>query len=185
MAGTNVVEMNPGKVPPSILMPLPDQDFDPTEAAIPWKACTSRGWKVAISTEQGNVAQADPHKLKGPLPGLLSAGARAQAACLEMTQDPASQHPIPYAEIDPSRYNALLLPGGDAPGVRQYLDSSILRSKVLQFWQQGKLIGAICHGMLVLARTIEPQTGLLASQTWLRDVFPLRRRGSARLPRAS
>ncbi len=33
------------------------------------------------------------------------------------------------------------------------------RDKVLQFWQQGKLIGAICHGILVLTRTIDPQTG--------------------------
>ena len=62
------------KVIPSILMPLPDQGFDPTESAIPWKACSSRGWRVAISTEHGDVAQADHYKLKGPLPGLLSAG---------------------------------------------------------------------------------------------------------------
>ena len=43
--------------------------------------------------------------------------------------------------------------------MRQYLESPVLRDKVLQFWQQDKLIGAICHGMLVLARTIDPQTG--------------------------
>jgi putative intracellular protease/amidase len=151
--------MNPGTVIPHILIPLPDQDFDPTECAIPWKACASRGWSVAFSTEHGNVAQADPHKLKGPLPGLLSAGAKAKAAYLQMTQDPAYQQPIPYAEIDPDRYQAILLPGGDTLRMRQYLDSPELRSKVLQLWQQGKLIGAICHGVLVLARTIDPQTG--------------------------
>ena len=159
MAETNTTEMNPGRVTPSILMPLPDQDFDPTEAATPWKVCTSRGWRVAFSTEHGNVAQADPLKLKGPFPGLLSAGAKAQAAYRQMTQDPAYQHPIPYAEIDPDRNQAILLPGGDTPRMRQYLESSVLRSKVLQFWQQGKLIGAICHGVLVLARTTDPQTG--------------------------
>jgi len=140
-------------------MPLPDQDFDPSESAIPWKVCTSRGWKVAFSTEHGNVSQADPHLLKGPLPGLLSAGVKAQAAYQQMTQNPAYQHPIPYAEIDPDRHQAILLPGGHAPGVRQYLESPVLQNKVLQFWQQGKLIGAICHGMLVLARTTDPQTG--------------------------
>jgi putative intracellular protease/amidase len=43
--------------------------------------------------------------------------------------------------------------------MRQYLENPVLQSKVLQFWQQGKLIGAICHGVLVLARTIDPQTG--------------------------
>ena len=159
MSETNLTGIKPGRVSTSILMPLPDQDFDPTEAALPWQVCTSRGWQVAISTEHGKVARADPNLLKGPFPGLLSAGAKARAAYQQMTQDPAYQHPIPYAEIDPGREGALLLPGGHAPGNRQYLESPLLRSKVLQFWQQGKLIGAICHGMLVLARTIDPQTG--------------------------
>ena len=89
MVETNITEMNTGSLTPSILMPLPDHDFDPTESAIPWKVCTSRGWKVSFSTEHGNVAQTDPHLLKGPLPGLLSAGAKAQAAYQQMEQDPS------------------------------------------------------------------------------------------------
>jgi len=144
---------------PNILLPLPDYDFDPTEAAIPWKACASRGWRVTISTERGSVAQADSNKLKGPLPGLLSASAKAQAAYREMSQDSAFQHPMLYDDIDPDQYQAILLPGGDGLRMRQYLESSLLQAKVLQFWRQGKLIGAICHGVLVLARTIDPQTG--------------------------
>ncbi len=159
MPQTNETGMNTGKVTCSILMPLPDHDFDPTESAIPFKVCASRGLKVSFSTEHGNVAQADPHKLKGPLPGLLSAGKRARAAYEQMTNDSAFQHPIPYADINPDIFQAILLPGGEAPGMRQYFESPVLRSKVLQFWQQGKLIGAICHGILILARTINPQTG--------------------------
>ncbi len=154
--------MRPSPIP-SILMPLPDYDFDVTEASIPWKACTSRGWRVAISTEHGNVAQGDPFKLKGPLPGqlgeLLGLGTKAHAAYREMIKDPDYQHPIPYAEIDPDQHLALLLPGGDTPRMRQYLECPVLQNKVLQFSQQSKLIGAICHGILVLARTINPQTG--------------------------
>jgi len=144
---------------PKILMPLPDRGFDPTEAAIPWQACNSRGWRVTFSTENGTIAQADPNKLKGPLPGLLSASSKAKEAYQQMTQDSSYQHPIRYVDIDPDQYQAILLPGGDAPGERQYLDSALLQSKVLQFWQQEKLIGAICHGVLVPARTIDPQTG--------------------------
>ena len=142
----------------SILMPLPDLDFDPTESAIPWNVCNLHGWVVKFSTEHGNIAQTDLNKLNGPLPGLISASKKAQAAYQAMTQDQYFQHPIPYAEIDPDYYSALLLPGGDAPGMRQYLESSVLQHKVLQFWQKDKLIGAICHGLLVLARTIDPQT---------------------------
>jgi putative intracellular protease/amidase len=159
MAEANNTGMNPGRVIPSILMPLPDRDFEPTESAIPWKVCTLRGWKVTFSTEHGNVAQADPHLLKGPILGPFGASAKAQAAYRQMTQDPAFQHPIPYAGIDPDQVQAVLLPGGHAPGMRQYVESPVLQNKVLQLWQQGKLIGAICHGMLVLTRTIDPQTG--------------------------
>ena len=149
-----------GKLNCSILMPLPDRGFDPTESAIPWQVCTLKGWKVNFSTEHGSVGEADPYKLKGPLPGLISAGKRAQEAYRQMTQDSAFQHPVPYADINPDLYDAILLPGGDAPGVRQYLESGVLRGKVVQFWRQGKLIGAICHGVLVTARTIDPRTGL-------------------------
>jgi len=159
MAETNTAGMDLTRLTASILIPLPDHDFDPTECAIPWKICTSRGWKVTFSTEHGNVAQADHHLLKGPILGPLGAGAKALAAYRRMTQDAAYQHPIPYAEIDPDRHLAILLPGGHASGVRPYLESPVLQHKVLQVWQQGKLIGAICHGVLVLTRTIDPETG--------------------------
>jgi putative intracellular protease/amidase len=159
MGETNTTGMNLARLTPNILIPLPDHDFDPTESAIPWKVCTSRGWKVIFSTEHGKVAQADPHLLKGPILGPFGASAKAQAAYRQMTQDPAFQQPIPYAEIDPEQAQAILLPGGHAPGMRQYVESPVLQNKVLQFWQQGRLIGAICHGMLVLTRTIDPQTG--------------------------
>jgi putative intracellular protease/amidase len=159
MIEPNSPEINADRATTCILMPLPDHGFDPTEASIPWKVCTSNGWWVDCSTEHGQVAQTDLNKIKGPLPGLLSAGKKAQSAYQLMTQDQAYQHPIPYAEIDPDRYEALLLPGGDAPGVRQYLENPILQEKVLQFWKHGKLIGAICHGVLVLARTVDPATG--------------------------
>ena len=76
-----------------------------------------------------------------------------------MVQDEAYQHPIPYAEIVPARFNGIVLPGGHAPGMKQYLDSAVLQCKVLEFWKQGKVIGAICHGVLVAARSVDPETG--------------------------
>jgi putative intracellular protease/amidase len=53
----------------------------------------------------------------------------------------------------------LLLPGGHAKGMRQYLESKVLQNKALEFIKQNKVVGAICHGVLVLARTIDPETG--------------------------
>jgi putative intracellular protease/amidase len=43
--------------------------------------------------------------------------------------------------------------------MRQYLGSPVLRDQVAGFWQLGRPVGAICHGVLVLARTRDPATG--------------------------
>ncbi len=43
--------------------------------------------------------------------------------------------------------------------MRQYLASEVLRGKVADFWALDRPVGAICHGVLVLARTVDPATG--------------------------
>ena len=43
--------------------------------------------------------------------------------------------------------------------MKQYLESSVLQGKILEFWKQDKVIGAICHGVSAAPRTIDPQTG--------------------------
>jgi putative intracellular protease/amidase len=37
----------------TILMPLPDRDFDVTEVAVPWKLLTEAGHSVVFATEAG------------------------------------------------------------------------------------------------------------------------------------
>lgn len=43
--------------------------------------------------------------------------------------------------------------------MRQYLSSTVLAGKVAEFWRLARPVGAICHGVLVLARTRDPPTG--------------------------
>jgi putative intracellular protease/amidase len=43
--------------------------------------------------------------------------------------------------------------------MRQYLGSAQLQAAVARFWATGKPVGAICHGVLVLARSVDPATG--------------------------
>lgn len=83
----------------------------------------------------------------------------AIAAYHKMEKSQAFRHPIPYAAIDPQQFDLLLLPGGHAKGMRQYLGSGEVQDTALAFMQHTKLVGAICHGVLVLARTIDPETG--------------------------
>jgi putative intracellular protease/amidase len=144
---------------PKILIPLPDHDFDPTESATPWKVCKERGWEVVFATENGKVAAADNRLLKGPVRGPLGAGPKGLEAYQEMEGTEAFLRPIRYAEIDPADYEAVSLTGGHAPGMKQYLESEVLQQKMVHFWKQNKVIGAICHGVLVLARAIDPDSG--------------------------
>jgi putative intracellular protease/amidase len=42
--------------------------------------------------------------------------------------------------------------------MRQYLSSELLQTKVAEFWALQRPVSAICHGVLVLARTRDPRT---------------------------
>jgi putative intracellular protease/amidase len=143
---------------PRVLVPLPDVDFDTTEVVVPWKRFRDEGFDVVFATEKGKVAQCDPRLLTGPFFGKLGALPSNVALYRELEKDPAFLKPITYDSIVVEDYAALLLPGGHAPGMKQYLESDVLRQKVLRFMRLEKPIGAICHGPLVLARTIDPET---------------------------
>jgi putative intracellular protease/amidase len=43
--------------------------------------------------------------------------------------------------------------------MKQYLGSQLLQAKVAAFWRLNRPVGAICHGVLVLARAMDPPTG--------------------------
>jgi len=141
-------------------MPLPDRDFDVTEVAVPWRVLRDAGHQVVFATERrGTVPAADPRLLTGVLFGQLGAAPAAKSRYEEMTQAPEFSATLAWAELDPASFDGLLLPGGHAPGMRQYLGSPVLRDQVAGFWQLGRPVGAICHGVLVLARTRDRATG--------------------------
>ncbi|MBY9079205.1 DJ-1/PfpI family protein [Paenibacillus sp. HN-1] len=146
-------------MPKQICIPLPNCDFDLTEVAVPWMHFVKQGFHVTFSTEQGMPGATDPLLIKGVIFGQLGAKPDAIRAYRKLENDPHFLNPIRYDQIDASKYDALLLPGGHAKGMRPYLENEELQRKVLDFFRLNKIIGAICHGPIVLARTIEPVTG--------------------------
>jgi putative intracellular protease/amidase len=136
-----------------ILIPLPDRDFDTTEVAVPWHVLTRAGHEVVFATERGDVATCDPLLLTGVIFGKLGAEPEPRAFYAELEASPEFRAPIRYDAIDPSSFAGIVLPGGHAPGMKQYLDSKILRQKVAAFFDLQREVAAICHGVLVLART--------------------------------
>ena len=144
---------------PRLLIALSSQDFDPTEVAVPWKTARDAGVDVTFATIDGQTGACDPLVLKGPLFGLLGATPANCALYDEMTRDPAFQQPMAFADVDVATFDGLLLPGGHAKGMRPYLESTDLQDVVRGFFTRQLPVGAICHGPVVLARTIDPQTG--------------------------
>ncbi len=145
---------------PRVLIPLPDRDFDVTEVAVPWRLLTRAGHRVEFCTEKGGVAPtADPLLLSGVLFGKLGAEPESCAFYRELEADPAFRAPRSWDATEFADYDGLLLPGGHAPGMRQYLGSDSLQRRVAAFFASGRPVGAICHGVLVLARSIDPATG--------------------------
>jgi putative intracellular protease/amidase len=159
-----------------ILIPIPARDFDPTEAAVSWQVLRSLGHTVSFATPEGETAQADEMMVSGrgldwwgfipvlrrfPLLGLLMRadrnGRRAYAA---MMDDPRFKAPLKWADIDADKFDGLLLPGGHrARGMRPYLESAILQRVVTKFFEADKPVSAICHGVLLIARSISKTTG--------------------------
>src|SRR5436305_1169140 len=143
-----------------VVMPLPDRDFDTTEVAVPWRVLTDRGHEVVFATERGGRPPAcDPRLLAGVLFGRLGADPEPIEFYERLVQAPEFQRPVAWSDVDPHAFDGLVLAGGHAPGMRQYLASTALQEKVAAYWQLERPVGAICHGVVVLARATDPATG--------------------------
>jgi putative intracellular protease/amidase len=142
-----------------VLVPLPDHDFDVTEVAVPWRLLVDAGHEVVFATEHGATPAADPRLLDGVVFGKLGAEPEPKAFYARMTESPEFQATLPWGDLDVDEFDGLLLPGGHAPGMRQYLGNPDLPAQVARFWSLDRPVGAICHGVLVLARTRDPDTG--------------------------
>ena len=159
-----------------VLFLLPARDFDPSEAAVSWRVLVNAGHLVRFATPHGQPAIADDMMLTGkgldlwgavpllrnlPFVGLLMrANRNARRAYTEMIADPDYLAPLRWDAIDPAAFDALLLPGGHrARGMREYLESEILQRHVAGFFDQEKPVAAICHGVLLAARSISKRTG--------------------------
>jgi putative intracellular protease/amidase len=143
----------------SVLIPVPDFDFDLTEVAVPWRLLTRAGHRVTFATERGAVAACDPLLIAGVLFGQLGADEEPKRFYAELLAAQEFLRPTTWTDLEPTAFDAVVLPGGHAPGMKQYLSSSLLQQKVALFAQTNRPLAAICHGVLVLARATDPKTG--------------------------
>lgn len=145
-----------------MLFLLPQADYDPTESSAPWKAARQAGFDVRFATPEGVPAYADPRLIDlgfGWLNPLLMTRKSDLESYRAMLADAAFRTPMTYNDVDPDQYEGLLIPGGHAVGMRSLLESEQAQRIVLHFFKQNKPVAAICHGPLLLARTLDPDTG--------------------------
>lgn len=146
-----------------ILIPLPSYGFDPTEVAIPWKILSDDNVEVVFATPNGKPGAADRLMLTGEKLGiwkpLLKARADAVDAYDEMGQDVSFGRPREYAAVREAEFDALYLPGGHDKAVKEYMESELIQSLVVDFFAARKPVAAICHGVVLVARSTDPETG--------------------------
>lgn len=140
----------------TVIVPLPRKDCDPSEVSIPWKFLLQNGIRVIFSTPDAQPAVCDLKMITGeglgPAAFALRADQNARNNYVELEKSEEFNRPILWSQIKESDYDALLLPGGHAKGMREYLESSELQSLVVQFFKKQKPVAAICHGVLLAAR---------------------------------
>lgn len=147
----------------AVLIATSTRDFDPTEVAVPWQVLSGAGHQVQFATDSGKAGAADARMLDGNGLGLLKPLLIAQKPAREaygaMLQDAAFQAPMAYGDIRVSDFDALVLPGGHAKGVKPYLESKVLQQVIAAFFAADKPVGAICHGVVAACRALDPETG--------------------------
>ncbi len=145
-----------------ILIPLSSYGLDPSETAIPWKLLSEQNFKIVFITPDGKKASTDKIMLTGEKLGIwkrvLSARKDAVESYHEMEKTEAFCNPLQYTEIQGKDFDAILLPGGHDKGVKEYLESEILQKLVVDFFSAQKPVAAICHGVVLAARSIDPDT---------------------------
>ena len=145
-----------------ILIPIPTYGFDPSETAIPWKLLSDNNFEVVFATPNGTKAEGDKIMITGEglgiFKGVLKARKDAVDAYWEMYDSAEFNNPIKYTDIIETDYVGVFLPGGHDKNVKEYLESTTLQKVIPKFFNSNKIVGAVCHSLMLLARSKNPET---------------------------
>ena len=159
-----------------VLIPLPARDYDPTEAAVSWKVLVDAGHSVRFATPEGSPAPADDRMVTGrgldawgfvpyldrcvAVGRVLRADNAGRAAYAQMKRAPEFLSATRWDAVELGAVDGLLLPGGHrARGMRPYLESPLLQATIVDAFRRGLPVAAICHGVLLVARSVDPDVG--------------------------
>jgi len=140
-----------------VLIPVPTIHFDPSEVTIPWKIFSSNNVSVSFATPDGGSASCDEIMLTGKglglLSGILACSEEVRQNYEDMIKSTEYLNPRSWKDCKVDDFDCILLPGGHDKGCREYLESTVLQELICQFFEQDKLVGAVCHGVLLVGRS--------------------------------
>ena len=121
-----------------------------SELSHPYYLFTEAGYEVAIFSPAGGACQADAMSDPSDASGYSSSDliSRGFIATPELNALVAHTRPIETLEL--SDFDALLVAGGQAP-MFNFEYAQVLQQKFVAFYEAGKIVAALCHGVAVLA----------------------------------
>ena len=129
------------------------------ELATPYWALRDAGYTVDIASVKGGKPPADPG----------SAAAEGRPAAVQRFLDDAAamaalEHSHPVADVDPGAYAAVFLPGGH--GVMWDTGQSpAVGTAVARAYENGAVVGAVCHGPAgLIGATLSDGTPLVSGK---------------------
>jgi protease I len=145
---------------PRVLIVPSAVDCDPSEVALPWSILSAAGHTISFATTTSTPPAADDRMLTGRglslLAPILQARADAIDAWERMSRSPeyraTTSIPGLGVDADDDAFDCVIFPGGHAPGMRAYLEDERVQALARMAFERQKIVGAICHGVIVLAR---------------------------------
>jgi putative intracellular protease/amidase len=131
------------------------------ELTHPYYVLTEAGYEVEVFSPDGGKCEADamsgPHDPSGySSSDLITAGFMAMKNLAGLVEDTKK-----VAHIDKSRFDAILVAGGQSP-MFTYEKAHSLQQKFVEFYEAGKIAAVLCHGVALLRYATLSNGDLLA-----------------------
>lgn len=136
------------------------------ELTHPYWIFTEHGYEVDIVSPDGGALQADawsdPRDESGySAHDLISLGFITSPQHYKLVEDTP-----PLAGVEPDRYDALFLVGGQSPMVT-FIDDERVHRLTAGFYEAGKVVAVVCHATCVLLKAHRSDGSLLVDgKTW-------------------
>jgi putative intracellular protease/amidase len=120
-----------------------------SELTHPYYEFTEAGYEVELFSPNGGKCEADamsdPRDPSGySASDLISMGFIATSSLAGLVANTC-----PVADLDMAQFDAIVVAGGQAP-MSTFEQATTLHAKFVQFYEAGKLVCALCHGVAIL-----------------------------------